>query len=59
MLTILNYQFSPEAEVWYGIKEFNLLAQNITVPGLSPLFPEVHCTKKGDICQIITGESGM
>lgn len=49
--------FAPEAEVWYGIKEFNVLAQNISVPGLSPLFPEVHCTAKGDVCQVITGES--
>lgn len=49
--------FAPEAEVWYGIEEFDLLARNITLPGLSPLFPAVHCTKSGDICQVITGES--
>ncbi|KAI9724176.1 MAG: hypothetical protein M1828_003921 [Chrysothrix sp. TS-e1954] len=49
--------FTPEAEVWYGIPEFDLLAHNITVPGLSPLFPQVHCTKSGDICQVVTGES--
>ena len=49
--------FAPEAEVWYGIPEFNLLAQNISVPGLSPLFPQVHCTKTGEICQVVTGES--
>ena len=51
--------FPPEGEIWYGIPEFNLLARNITVPGLSPLFPDVHCTAIGDVCQIITGESGM
>ena len=28
--------FPPEGDVWYGIKEFNVLALNITVPGFSP-----------------------
>ena len=54
---VIISMFSPEAEIWYGIDEFDLLAQNITVPGLSPLFPDVHCTVGGDVCQIITGES--
>jgi purine nucleoside permease len=49
--------FEPEGAVWWGIPEFDVLAQNITVPGLSPLFPEIHCTANGDVCQIITGES--
>ncbi|KAJ5143437.1 uncharacterized protein N7515_002224 [Penicillium bovifimosum] len=48
--------FAPEAEAWWNIPEFNLLAHNISVPGLSPLFPEVHCTKDHEICQLITGE---
>lgn len=26
------------------------------MPGLSPLFPNVHCTADGDVCQVITGE---
>lgn len=51
--------FPPEGAVWYGIPEFNLLAKNVTVPGLSPLFPDVHCTENGDVCQIITGEAGI
>jgi len=50
--------FDPEAEVWYNIPEFDILALNITVPGFSPLFPDAHCTADGDICQLITGESG-
>lgn len=50
--------FDPEAEVWFGIDEFDLYEQNITLPGLSPLFPEVHCTMSGDICQFTIGESG-
>lgn len=52
------WQFIYEAEAWYGIPDFNLLAQNISVPGLSPLFPDVHCTKNEEICQVVTGESG-
>ncbi|KAK8157615.1 putative purine nucleoside permease [Phyllosticta citrichinensis] len=48
--------FNPEAAVWWNIPEFNLLAQNITVPGFSPLFPEAHCTADGSVCQLITGE---
>src|SRR5271155_710195 len=48
--------FSDEGEAWWGIPEFNLLAQNISIPGLSPLYPEVHCTANGEVCQIITSE---
>ncbi|KAJ7767295.1 purine nucleoside permease-domain-containing protein [Mycena metata] len=52
---ILN-MFSDEANVWYHIREFDVLAMNITVPGLSPLSPQVHCTKDGSICQLTLGE---
>ncbi|KAI9642985.1 hypothetical protein NHQ30_008719 [Ciborinia camelliae] len=48
--------FTDEAGAWYGIPEFDVLARNITVPGLSPLFPQVHCTEDGEICQVTTGE---
>jgi purine nucleoside permease len=51
-------QFSDEGAAWYGIPEFDILAQNITVPGISPLFPQVHCTADGQICQVTTGEGG-
>lgn len=34
-----------------------MLERNITLPGLSPLFPAVHCTKSGEICQVVLGES--
>ena len=50
--------FPNEADVWYGIDDFDVLAQNITVPGLSPLFPDVHCTSNGDVCQMTIGEAG-
>ncbi|KAG5730259.1 hypothetical protein E4T56_gene10585 [Termitomyces sp. T112] len=49
--------FESEGDVWYGIPEFNLLAHNITVPGLSPIFPDVHCTSDGSVCQLTTGEA--
>ncbi|KAI9370826.1 purine nucleoside permease [Aspergillus egyptiacus] len=48
--------FTPEAQTWHHIAEFNLLAHNITLPGLSPLFPAIHCTKNHEICQLTTGE---
>jgi purine nucleoside permease len=50
--------FDPEADVWYNVPEFDILGLNITVPGFSPLFPDAHCTADGDVCQLVTGESG-
>jgi purine nucleoside permease len=55
---VIISMFPPEAGVWYGIPDFNVLAHNITVPGLSPLFPDVHCTEDADVCQVTLGESG-
>ena len=49
--------FSYEEEAWYGIPEFNILENNITVPGFSPIYPDAHCTSNGTICQLTTGES--
>ncbi|KAJ6119169.1 hypothetical protein N7523_003449 [Penicillium sp. IBT 18751x] len=49
--------FEPEAEAWWNIPEFNLLAHNISLPGLSPLYPDIHCTEDHEVCQLITGES--
>ncbi|KAJ5688531.1 hypothetical protein N7462_002923 [Penicillium macrosclerotiorum] len=49
--------FEPEANAWWNIPEFDLLAHNITIPGLSPIYPDVHCTADYEICQLITGES--
>lgn len=51
--------FDPEAEVWYGISDFDVLARNITIPGSSPLYPDARCTADGDVCQLTIGESGM
>jgi purine nucleoside permease len=41
--------FDPEAEVWYGISDFDVLARNITIPGFSPLYPDAHCTADGEV----------
>ncbi|PYH33706.1 purine-nucleoside phosphorylase [Aspergillus neoniger CBS 115656] len=49
--------FEPEAAIWWGIPEFNVLEHNITIPGASPLFPDVHCTADHNICQLVTGEA--
>ncbi|KAG6851323.1 hypothetical protein C0991_009374 [Blastosporella zonata] len=49
--------FSPEGATWYGRPEIDVLAQNITIPGFSPLFPDAHCTSDGFVCQLTTGEA--
>ncbi|KAK9774367.1 putative Purine nucleoside permease [Seiridium cardinale] len=53
--------FYPEADIWYenlpSSGYGDLFAQNITVPGLSPIYPQVHCTSSGEICQVTAGEA--
>ncbi|KAI0088039.1 purine nucleoside permease [Irpex rosettiformis] len=48
--------FDEEGDVWFGLPQLNVLANNITVPGFSPLFPQAHCTVDGAVCQVTTGE---
>ncbi|KAI0773067.1 purine nucleoside permease [Trametes elegans] len=48
--------FGSEGDAWHGIPDFNVLERNISVPGFSPRFPDAHCTKNGDICQLVTDE---
>ncbi|KAJ6467445.1 purine nucleoside permease [Mycena sanguinolenta] len=48
--------FSREAEVWYNIPEFDVLAQKIPIPGVSPLSPYLHCTHDESVCQLTIGE---
>lgn len=45
--------FGPE-NVWTA--PFSL-DQNITLPGLSPLFPNVTCNTAGSVCHMTTGEA--
>ncbi|KAI0406630.1 NUP-domain-containing protein [Xylaria palmicola] len=53
--------FGPEADVWYenlpGSGLGDLYAMNVSIPGLSPRYPAVHCTAEGTICQVTTGEA--
>ncbi|EJF61526.1 NUP-domain-containing protein [Dichomitus squalens LYAD-421 SS1] len=51
-----RYKYTDEANAWTGIPEFNLLARNVTVPGLSRRYPAIHCTASADICQLVTDE---
>lgn len=44
--------FSPE-DVW---TEPLKLTHNVSLPGLSPLFPHVNCNAARDVCHLITGE---
>ncbi|KAJ7266990.1 purine nucleoside permease [Mycena haematopus] len=49
--------FDLEANVWFNIPQFNVLEQNITIPGFSPLYPDAHCTSNGEICLLTTGQA--
>ncbi|KAJ7850038.1 NUP-domain-containing protein [Mycena olivaceomarginata] len=49
--------FDAEADVWFNIPEFDVLARNVTFPGLSPLFPAVHCTADCSVCLATTGQA--
>ncbi|TBU38217.1 purine nucleoside permease [Dichomitus squalens] len=54
-VVIVDY-YGDEGSAWLGIPEFDLLARNITVPGLSRRYSSVRCTSDGDICQLLTDE---
>ncbi|KAG5419517.1 hypothetical protein I9W82_003284 [Candida metapsilosis] len=45
--------FELERDPWLKAMDF---VHNITIPGLSPSYPTVHCTTNYTICQITTGE---
>jgi len=49
--------FSYEEEQFLGAPSLDLTAQNITVPGFSPLYPDAHCNPNGTVCQMTTGEA--
>ncbi|KJX98153.1 purine nucleoside permease like protein [Zymoseptoria brevis] len=53
---VIISMFTPEANTWHHRPDFDLLAHNISLPGLSPLFPDIHCDDTGSICQVVTGE---
>ena len=41
--------------MWHGTLEFNILAKNTIVSGLSPLYPDVHCVANDDVCEALLG----
>lgn len=45
--------FEYEAEPWLEALDFE---HTITIPGLSPLYPEVSCVANYSVCQMTTGE---
>ncbi|KAL8277613.1 hypothetical protein RQP46_010045 [Phenoliferia psychrophenolica] len=49
-----DLSFSPERKVWLENLDFTV---NVTVPGLSPLFPIIACTGDEKICLMTTGEA--
>jgi len=48
--------YDDEGNLWHNIPEFNLLEHNISLPLLSPLYPQVFCTSDSSICQLVTSE---
>ena len=48
-----------DASTWKSIPDFNLLAHNHTLSGLSSSFSSVHCTSDSSICQLITGKGAI
>lgn len=50
---VIVSMFKPEAAVWLEGLDF---VHNITIPGLSPYYPDLHCTTNYSICQVTTGE---
>lgn len=52
---VITTMFTPEQNVWLENRPA-LLDKNITVPGFSPLFPEIHCQKDHQVCLFTTGE---
>lgn len=45
--------FMPERDPWLKAMDF---VRNITIPGLAPIYPTIHCTTNYTICQMTTGE---
>ncbi|KAF2262678.1 purine nucleoside permease [Lojkania enalia] len=45
-----------EEDIWRNAEGFNVFEKNITIPGLPPQYPDVHCTQDGSVCQVTVGE---
>ncbi|KAK8064570.1 purine nucleoside permease [Apiospora phragmitis] len=57
---IIN-MFYDESKIWHDslpvLGKGSLLEKNITLGGLHPLHPHVHCTASGAVCQATLGEA--
>ncbi|GEQ66555.1 hypothetical protein JCM33374_g218 [Metschnikowia sp. JCM 33374] len=49
---IIN-MFEYEAKPWLASLDFE---HNITIPGLSPMYPTIYCTGNYSVCEMTTGE---
>ncbi|KAK6510785.1 hypothetical protein TWF506_009881 [Arthrobotrys conoides] len=49
--------FNLEADAFLKNYTPTLYGLNITIPGLSPRYPEVYCTTTGEVCHITTAEA--
>lgn len=45
--------FEYEAKPWLAALNFT---KNMTIPGLSPLYPDIYCTDDYSVCELTTGE---
>jgi len=60
-LVAYSIQYWAESDAWYHetakAELGDLLAVNITTPGLSMLYPHVHCLVDHSVCQVTAGEA--
>ncbi|KAI1078962.1 purine nucleoside permease [Whalleya microplaca] len=58
---VIISMFTQEAEVWHNSMSSSplgdILANNISVRGVSPLYLHIHCNEHGEVCQVVVGES--
>ncbi|KAK4051264.1 hypothetical protein OIO90_004745 [Microbotryomycetes sp. JL221] len=54
LFAALSSPFAPERAVWIEPMQ---LKYNYTIPGLSPLYPNVACNKAKEVCIVTTGEA--
>ena len=48
--------YDQEGEIWQNDNPSFDLSTELSIPGLSPLFPSVRCTLDHQICMLVTGE---
>ena len=48
--------YDQEGEIWQNANPSFDLSSELSLPGLSPLFPSIRCTADHQICMLVTGE---